>query len=330
MLVGCVPVERKYETELMVLALAYGYILVRPQDLDTVNVERADETYIYLIGSMPRVTLDPASAMSFDGEIRVNGRLSVRGGAEEFQAVIKHAYGEGVFIDCPYPHDEYSIRRFGERPMLTGVVANMRTPRSGVSGLPVNSRNFKVLYVGQAFGKGGERSSIHRLKSHSTLQNILAEATPDVQIWLVLCRLDDLTLTGAMGAIGSAKIQGDSDFRHHHDALKWLNSQGSDRREAVSLAEACLIRYFRPRYNSQLKETFPQPQHAVLKSLDELDLNSVAVELQLQDLAISAGNETVKAGNWHAAPYEIHFDSDREPILDSAWMPSTTDEGNHV
>lgn len=317
---------RKYETELMVLALAYGYILVRPQELDDIDVPRADETYLYLIGSRPRLTLDPLSAMYFEGEIRVTGYLPNRAERREFQVVIQHTFGEKYFLDCPYPYDQYAIRRFGaSEPIASGVASNIAI--AGARGVPQEAREFTVLYVGQAYGKKGERSSVQRLRNHGTLQRILADVAPDRQIWLALCRLDDLTLTGVMSGSGRAEVTGEADGEHHLRALRWLHSRGADRREAVSLAEACLIRYFRPAYNSQLKHSFPQPQHAVLTALAELDLNSVGMELQLQDLGILAGNEHVAMGNWHAQAFETHFDTSRGPLLESVATPSTTTVG---
>lgn len=324
------PLKRKYTTELMVVALVYGYVLVRPQELRLVDLPRADETYLYLIGSRPRVTIDPASAMYFDGEIRVDGRLPIKERTQDFRATIMHALGPRVFIESKYPFDNYAFRRFGEPPLATGVVANMPLGR-GVVGIPAAADNFNVLYVGQAYGKEGERSSVQRLKSHSTLLRILADATPDVQIWLALCRIDDLTLMATMNGIEDGQVAGKDDAEHYASALRWLNSRGPDRHEAVSLAEACLIRYFKPSYNIQLKNSFPQPQHAVLTALAELDLHSVAVELQMQDLEMLVGNNNVQHARWHAQMFETHFDPRRGPILDllrpPRGAPKSTDTG---
>lgn len=317
---------RKYTTELMVLALAYGYILVRPQDLDNIDVPGADETYLYLIGTRPRAMLDPSSVMYFDGEIRATGVLPLHSDRQDFRAVVKHAFDHRYFLDCPYPYDQYEIRRFGRKePIAGGVISNMGI--AGALGIPSQAQDFTVLYVGQAYGRAGERSSLQRLRSHATLQRILAEATPDQQVWLALCRLDDLTLSSFTNKPGPAEVTGTDDVEHHLEALRWLKSQGPDRPEAVSLAEACLIRYFQPRYNKQLKASFPKPQHAILGTLKDLDLNSVGVELQLQGLGIRAGSDGVKMGNWHAQMFEIHFDSTRGPLLDIAIPPSTAEDG---
>lgn len=57
-------------------------------------------------------------------------------------------------------------------------------------------RNFEVLYVGQAFAEG-KRTAIDRLKSHSTLQKILAETMsdyPDDQVFIFNLVYDDYDL----------------------------------------------------------------------------------------------------------------------------------------
>ena len=42
-------------------------------------------------------------------------------------------------------------------------------------GLSKEHLKSKILYIGQSYGKAGERNAIQRLASHSTLQKILAD-----------------------------------------------------------------------------------------------------------------------------------------------------------
>ena len=67
-------------------------------------------------------------------------------------------------------------------------------------------------------------------------------------------------------------------------------------KEAVDLAEAGLIRFFEPAYNVQLKSTFPEDGHAVLRALNRFDLHAVAVELQAQHLGVLVGSGVTDPG----------------------------------
>jgi hypothetical protein len=317
---------RKYAAELMVGVMTYGYVLVRPQELGEVEGPRTDETHIYLIGTRPRVTIDPASVMMRADGLTATCQWWDRDTAHSFRIVGKHNLGSRVFLESAYPYTDFAIRSVGDRePLVAGPVINLYA--KDFRGFPPECRDLQVLYVGKAYGEDGSRSSLDRLPSLATLQRILTDVTPDRQVWLILARIDDLTINGGFNASGEGSVDEDEDTKHYARALRWLNSDFATRKESVDLAEAGLIRYFKPRYNTQLRESFPSKGHSVIQSLKDLDLNSFVVELQLQDLHIYAGNEAVKPANFHAQLFEINFEADRGPMLDILQPRSTNQTG---
>lgn len=48
------------------------------------------------------------------------------------------------------------------------------------------AQNFEVLYIGQAYGRNGERNALDRLRRHETLQRIALEGIPNGYIITVL------------------------------------------------------------------------------------------------------------------------------------------------
>lgn len=306
---------RKYTAELAVGVMAYGYVLVRPRDLAQVDAPRADETHIYLIGTRPRVTIDPTSAQVHSSGFSATCETTVGGNREIFRIDLEYDLGPGMLLESSYPYTEFAVRKFGDfDPVLSGSVVNLCS--LGAKGFPAACSNFHVLYVGKAFGTNGERSSTDRLTNHATLQRILAKITPDLEVWLILARIDDLTIMGGIDPSGPGVVSDDEEGMHYAEALRWLHSDVAKRKETVDVAEGGLIRYFEPQHNIQLKSTFPAPDQAGLKALERFDLHAVTVELQVQDLGVLVGSEATEYANWHAQSFEVHFDASRGPFLE--------------
>ena len=152
---------RKYAAELMVGVMTYGYVLVRPQELGEVEGPRTDETHIYLIGTRPRVTIDPASVMMRADGLTATCQWWDRDTAHSFRIVGKHNLGSRVFLESAYPYTDFATRSVGDRePLVAGPVINLYA--KDFRGFPPECRDLQVLYVGKAYGEDGSRSSLDR------------------------------------------------------------------------------------------------------------------------------------------------------------------------
>ncbi len=116
---------------------------------------------------------------------------------------------------------------------------------------------FETLYVGQAFGDGN-RSAQTRLRSHSTLQKILARTAyeyPDREIVIFMLEFDhDQIVSGMDGAPGA--IDTDENEERLFNAI----DNPPSKKQKISMIEAALIRYFQPKYNEIFKIKFPSPK----------------------------------------------------------------------
>jgi hypothetical protein len=185
----------------------------------------------------------------------------------------------------------------------------------------------EVLYVGQAFGKGGERTAFDRLKSHSTLQRIYAENRPDFDIWLTLCDIPDVTLLQDIDPKVSAEVTGDDDLAHATDVIKRAHDPRFVYRGALTMAEAGLIRYFMPHYNVMYKNSYPDSEHVHLSEAYGLDLVELIVEFHGFSVSMSYGTERQPPSPFHLARFPLREAGGLVALLmeDVSRLPPGTD-----
>ena len=107
-------------------------------------------------------------------------------------------------------------------------------------------QNYKIEYIGMSYGEGGERTSDTRLASHSTLQKILADNHDSGEYSMINIMLIDTSeiLVNILGVEDSDKIK--------YDEISG-DTLPDERKVYISLQEAFLISYFKPKYNIEYK-----------------------------------------------------------------------------
>lgn len=140
---------------------------------------------------------------------------------------------------------------------------------------------FKVLYIGQAFGKDGKRTAFNRLSAHSTLQKILTDCQAkyaDKHIYLMLMEFTPQLMSVFDGISKKYTMTEEESDKHMHDVL--CNLPRLD--QVINITEAALINYFKPEYNVNFVENFPNENHKGYKQYFDLDYNSLCVEIDLE------------------------------------------------
>ncbi|GEK11532.1 hypothetical protein [Pseudoalteromonas peptidolytica] len=166
----------------------------------------------------------------------------------------------------------------------------------------------EVLYVGQAFGRTGKRIAIDRLSTHKTLQRILADANhffPDKEIILLMFRFEH-----GRNIVSSQSISGAEPASTPEEDVEYLNSiMGAKiaRRFRVSLAEAALIRYFKPKYNVIYKNTFPSKKHKVLDKLLDFDYSALIVQIDTQNINTKLVSSSLKSPKFYTLSDRVQF-----------------------
>lgn len=179
---------------------------------------------------------------------------------------------------------------------------------------------FNVLYIGQSYGKDGNRLAQDRLQSHSTLQKVLTDCNskyPDKRIYIFLLELNPILNTTMDGINKTYSANEKEDELHFNNIFK----NPLKMNQIVNITEAALINYFKPIYNINFIDNFPDNNHKGYSQYYELDYNSLTVELDLEfeypypDVQLYTETNCIKS-SWDFIQYELYNDPNRSSMYE--------------
>lgn len=326
--------KRKYLSEFAVNLFSGRWLMLHSSQVNsggTMDAESAEVSancHIYAICQRPAFSFDPNSFKFEDGEISGNLIYRIKGNsvAVSFKRPFP-LYDGAVTVECSaYPHRELLTKdRNGTevRHLPAYALAIMLGLHQNVSEL----RNLEVLYIGQAFANG-KRNAHDRLKSHSTLQRILAEAqynAPDNDIWVLTFEYAPYRIISQFDGRAKEAIDGEEDRARFVSILENPLSQ----HQQICLIEAALIRYFKPKYNEIYKESFPSANQKILAACFELDFSALAVEINTEELSFSMYSEVAPPNEHHITQFDLVDRNERLgffSIIDRNGKSHTPDE----
>lgn len=275
-------------------------VMLYEDDLVKQFAEPLSTCHIYLIGQVPKI--------DFVGVAQEGSEL-----------ITKHEV-------AGQPHDlRWGIPEGAKLIEKDGVWLVVRE-ETGMGGFPSDNEmtyrlaheldliHFKVLYIGQAYGEDGSRNALHRLKSHSTLQQIAIKGVSD-GFRLTLLMLEILSENRLLTIFNpKAKVQDQAQERIKNGIDKLFATTESER---ITLYEASLIRYFQPKFNKEFKNSFPSTNMKLLASCYEKDLSAVIAEICIDELPFKLFSDAVKVKRHHVARHSLYTDADRNAFFDS-------------
>lgn len=309
---------RKYLSEFGLNINANGFVVLTQDQLgDFEAVARSTmgedfSPHIYLICRKPRIYLDPKS-FQVDGDvIRFTLYKQVQYDRFALPIALRNELGtDNLTLRSNYPYTEFWIDSADGKELLHATVTAWL---ADVGAYP-DELNLEVLYVGQSYGKDGNRNAIKRLQSHDTLQGIYAEAmrlSPDQEVWLVLATFERYLLGSFDGISKNYQASEEEDSAHVHDVI---HNQITEQQE-VNFTEAALIRYFRPEYNIIFKDSFPSPGHSTYDQCYNVDLNLLCVELQTESISTKLWSQAVEPKWVHFAKFNLHNEAERRAMFE--------------
>lgn len=321
------PPPRKFMSEFAVNLYSARWIMVSPSELMSggeINSEAAEvlqRCHIYLICRRPGTAYDPQS-FKFDGQ-KITGRLTykIAGKSRDigFEFPFKLLDGATNIRVSSYPHREIETFLPDGEP-IRRVPASMVA--SGVVDLEV-LRQLEVLYIGQAYAEG-RRSALDRLKSHSTLQKILADVhhnMPDDEILLLTFEYVPYRVISSMDGIDKSAIRDETDSKRFTSILDNPLSE----HQQICLVEAGLIRYFTPAYNQIYKDSFPAADQKILSSCYNLDFSALIVEIDTEELRMQLFSERVAPSEHHIAKFDLV-----DPEVRRSFFTFVSKDGRHI
>lgn len=299
--------KRKFMSEFGVSLNSNRWLMVSAGELasdgdmsvEASNIARA--CHIYLICRRPTLSFSPK--ISFDGN-GIKGELVYRiAGTPTVKPFFLPFKLEDAAIGVrvtPYPHrkiESYTkndeVVRFipAELLVFAGIVEDKRL------------LNHEVLYVGQAYAKG-RRSALDRLKSHSTLQKILAVMQtnyPDDEAIILTFEYNQYRAFISFDGNDTEAIRDNRDTSRIQNILK----SPLTTHQQICLAEAGLIRYFKPKYNEIYKDSFPASDQKILHDCYKLDFSALIVEINTEELRVRLYSDSVSPSEHHIAKFTL-------------------------
>lgn len=240
--------------------------------------------HIYFIVRRPRIYFDHESIELTKNHLKGKCKIQDRDSFKTIEFNYIHYFKEkNLAIECVYPYDKMFVVTEDQTKIFGGYASLMlqefNTTGNIITGAYTDES--EVIYIGQSFGQEGSRTAEDRLLSHSTLQKIYSENTPDKEIWITLWSFTRNELM-----FMSPKV----DNQENHELFMKFFNYTRTRYEKISFeqeinfTEAALIRYFQPIYNDKFKYNFPSKAHTTYSQCYKLGLDYVAFEIDTKRL----------------------------------------------
>lgn len=295
--------------------------------IDEENQKIINNCHIYMIHTIPLVCfLENSISYNYEqnilsGQLKValsNGEVEIADFSFDFPLV-----DNAVSVKCSYPHKEITTHNQNDEVVrflpAYAVAQIIQNPN-----LIEKLSRLKIEYIGQAYGDG-TRNAFDRLKSHSTLQKILAEITyysPDLEVFVSLISFQEPRLITFMDGIDVNSYDEKLEYERFRDIIETPLSK----KEQVNLIEAGLIRYFQPNYNLKLKYKFPSTKQQILSTLSNLDISGLIIELDSSELGYQVYTNLVRATNYHFAKYDLTTNENRTSFFRRSIQVTNPDE----
>lgn len=287
----------KYDVEGACSIFAYDFVTIPPKALygklpDEIQ-KIADQAHIYLICSHPKPLVHSVSLDGLDLTITLSLNDKVKSATFPIPAP-----GELIQTD-----DHYYIRLDDGSEIAPRELDVIRL---------AGKIEAKVLYIGQAYGKDGNRKALDRLLAHEKLQKIMAEMDHEssvLSLILLTTRRNHMTLFSPSSIIKdkSVSVKRISNNFEFAEALTEA--------EEVSLYEAGLIRYFQPKYNVEFANSFPSTNQRILRRCYEKDQNAIIAEICMEQMPFILFSDSVDPRDFHIAKHALHVDKDRDAFF---------------
>lgn len=294
--------EKRFEVEHALGMYAYSYVNLPAAGIYDASAlqafaETIETCHIYIIGYLPNVSILSSDQRGRTVSIQLSYLDERRSISWDFPegARLREAEGHWFVEDQDgqryAPTDDQILTRLGQQHA------------------PLE---FDVKYIGQSYGRDGERSALDRLLRHETLQKIaLRQAPAGHHIALVLVAVQPSNqLITVFNPHAESPDHDGSRIRAGIDKLF-----DTSERERVALYEAAMIRYFEPEFNIEFKESFPSTRLKILQDCYDKDFSAVIAEFCFDDAPFVLRSKKVAGSRYHIANYSLHSEEDRRAFF---------------
>ncbi len=271
--------------------------------------------HLYFICKRPRLSIDPKKYEVTKEFISLTFKVQRQDEFEEKEYKFANTFKrDDIELVAEYPFNIFQLVTNDETLVDAKVAPFLQ------SLISEKYLDLQVLYIGQSYGVEGARTAPDRLKSHSTLQGIYAEAisnNPDSEIYLALASFAQINIMMMDGRTKFTEADFEADTERRNNVNNRLNWEGINDQQKINFTEAALIKYFQPSYNKIYKDSFPNPAHSTYSECYELDINAVCIEMQTYEMInCCMYSESVKSAPWHMERFLLNSEEDRKSMFE--------------
>lgn len=179
-----------------------------------------------------------------------------------------------IRVDSQYPYEKFSVTIEDENWKSKNpdkecyIEYNLTKISDKVSFQHARDLKYKLLYIGQSYGKAGERAATDRLQNHSTLQKILAECQNkytgyNIHILLFQFEQDQIV----------------AEYTCNNQPAFIVPTPHFDEQQIINITEAALIHYFKPEYNKVFISVFPSDNHTSYSDICKAGCTELVLDL---------------------------------------------------
>ncbi|PED57337.1 preprotein translocase subunit SecA [Bacillus anthracis] len=306
-----VGMSRKYMCEFGLHTYSSQVTVVYPNKLDSVDVEGA-RYHIYMVNRIPRLSFVKDSLKIHESYIEVSIKQGVATNTKihniKFALVNKNH--QEIFVEGVLEGDK--TLRLNDKDG-GGLIADVLFIYTMHAETPLDT---EVVYVGQSYGKDGNRDALQRLASHSTLQKILADTMSEGIEYEVAITLWDFTpqLLSSMDGRSKDFIKSEKENLAHIEKV-WSAPPLILDSHIINATEAALINYFKPKYNEMFKNNFPDVNHKGYRFYYDYDYNAISVELDPACVNLKISSEHTEYNQYRAIKYPLNSEEKRRSMF---------------
>ena len=293
--------------------------ICQQDDLEHSSMKREfdDENpcHIYFITSRPRVIIVPGKCEFHKSYIKLVFKIQEKFNYEVKELILKTDEDASDFkLVSEFPFTKFYFYKNEEQVLYAKSSLYYFLFQTKYN----DQMNSELLYIGQSFGKDWNRKSPERLKNHSTLQNIYSEAiqnNPDKEIWINLLSFERKLFASFDGKDKTLKHQPNEVEKVSTIMHKFLNNKLNEK-QIINFTEASLIKYFKPKYNIIYKDKFPNQAHTSYKECYDLDVNSVAFELDTESIRTKLFTDNIPPNFSNLGSFTLESREKRKSLFD--------------
>jgi hypothetical protein len=298
-------------------------ILFNPSDLETEKTTKeliaSDKYHIYLICKRKKMFFESTNPLD------ENSYVSLYYSLDDKHSKVHHKIQHTKEIKInSYSKNYYNID-FKEYPNLEIrdfiLINNFYFLENDLIGGSITSplpSDLEVMYVGQAYGRTENRKIDYRLANHEKLQQIALKildegSNEEVLIIGLKVEVGDLG-TSIISDITNMEVPQLTDLLTLRDNA----SQRIPEAQEVTIFEASLITYFRPKYNKEYLETFPSPDFRSYEEIYHTKFDYISMAIDTRPIGVRVFSENIKERRYiHGQYNRITSNADKVSLLEN-------------